>query len=310
VPRMSAVFAVDLNGVIVDSQDECTRSAWIAACELWPDAMAFAGDDAVSANPWRAGARRAWADGEWETLKGVGADGIPNWLDAKLRLLRPIFEDGSDAVLLMRLCADEAAAAMKTTSGARPLSVGEIVTNWGDELRETLLARYGLPREALAEQYAQVRDEWLAADADGWLAAHSFHSEAVAALRECSARDASVYVLTTKPQRFAIVLLEHIGVALEPSHVFGLEHGPKSEVLYLLLERHPTEQLCVVDDNAVNLRGMAADRRLFSAQLWFAAWGYSTPQQRALVATMPRVRTLDNGAALHRVLVDSLGAGH
>ena len=95
VPRMS-VIAVDLNGVIVDSQDECTRSAWIAACELWPDAMAVAGDDALSANPWRAGARRAWADGEWDTLKGVGDDGIPNWLDAKLRLLRPIFDDGSD----------------------------------------------------------------------------------------------------------------------------------------------------------------------------------------------------------------------
>ena len=107
----------------------------------------------------------------------------------------------------MRLCADEAAAAMKTTSGARPLSVGEIVANWGEELRETLLARYGLPREALADQYAQVRDQWLAADETNWLAAHSFHSEAVAALRECAAHEqATVYVLTTKPQRCAVHL--------------------------------------------------------------------------------------------------------
>ena len=51
--------------------------------------------------------------------------------------------------------------------------------------------------------------------------------------------------------------------------------------------RHPhpsrgrVAQLTVVDDNAVVLRSLAADRRFFSAQLWFAAWGYSTPQQQA-----------------------------
>ena len=72
--------------------------------------------------------------------------------------------------------------------------------------------------------------------------------------------------------------------------------------------RHPhhscgrVAQLTVVDDNAVVLRSLAADRRFFSAQLWFAAWGYSTPQQQALIATMPRVKTLESGAELRDVL--------
>ena len=99
---------------------------------------------------------------------------------------------------------------MEATSGARPLSVGEIVTNFGDEMREVLLARYGLPPDLLAERYAQVRDNWIAEDCEGWLEAHRFHTEVADALRACVARqDATVYVYTTKPKRCAPHTLSH-----------------------------------------------------------------------------------------------------
>ena len=213
----------------------------------------------------------------------------------------------------MRLCADEAAAAVEATSGARPLSVGEIVTNFGEEMREVLLARYGLPPEVLAERYAEVRDRWIAEDGEGWIEAHTFHAEAVDALRECVAQqDASVYIYTTKPKRcvrmpsiggprshpirteaaacscqayaraafacalpvgawsdvisalpkararargdcliraapsvrrFARALLQHLRIDLDASRVFGLEDGPKTDVLQRLRERHPAEQV-------------------------------------------------------------------
>lgn len=133
--------AVDLNGVLVDSREESTRSAWLTACELWPDAFEAVSD----LHPRDAGARRAWAGGDWAPLVGDGDEGMPNWLSAKVQLLRPVIEQGSDAVLLMRLCADEAAAAVKSenkAAGRRPLSVGEIVTNWGDDLREVRGRRF------------------------------------------------------------------------------------------------------------------------------------------------------------------------
>ena len=88
------VVACDLNGVLVDSQSECMRSAWIAARELWPEAFESASE--LASKPWRAGARKAWAGGDWEPLQGVGEDGLPNWLDAKMKLLRPVLEGGSD----------------------------------------------------------------------------------------------------------------------------------------------------------------------------------------------------------------------
>mgnify|MGYP001200399285 CR=1 FL=1 len=52
----------------------------------------------------------------------------------------------------MRLCADEAInSARPSNRGERPLSVGEITSNWGPELRDVLFARYGLrPEEAVA----------------------------------------------------------------------------------------------------------------------------------------------------------------
>lgn len=57
-------------------------------------------------------------------------------------------------------------------------------------------------------------------------------------------------------------------------------------------------QLTVVGDNAETLRQMAADVRLLPTKFCFAAWGYSTPQQQAIVAMMPRVQTFKDGAAL------------
>ena len=65
------VVACDLNGVLVDSQSEFTRSAWIAARELWPEEFEIASKVELTSKPWRAGARRAWAGGEWGPLQGL-----------------------------------------------------------------------------------------------------------------------------------------------------------------------------------------------------------------------------------------------
>lgn len=93
----SALVAADLDGVVVDAQAEHMRVAWLTARELWPEAFELV--SGVEFQPWRAGARRAWASGEWAPLQGVGADGLPNWLDAKVRLLRPVLKGEADVSL-------------------------------------------------------------------------------------------------------------------------------------------------------------------------------------------------------------------
>ena len=104
-----------------------------------------------------AGARRAWAQGSFEPLQGSdNDDGLPNWLAAKMRLLRPVVETGWETVLLMRLCADEA---LNAAPGVRPLSVGEIVANWGPDLREQLCARYELSPDDAIKLYGGTREQ-------------------------------------------------------------------------------------------------------------------------------------------------------
>ena len=101
MPKMAQVFVLDTS-VICDSETELTRSAWRAACDLWPEEMSAASE--MSESPWRAGARKAWAEGTWEPLRGDGEDGLPNWLAFKMRVLRPQIETGYESLLLMRLC--------------------------------------------------------------------------------------------------------------------------------------------------------------------------------------------------------------
>ena len=66
----------------------------------------------------------------------------------------------------------------------------------------------------------------------------------------------------------------------------------KAAALAALRERHATALLRYVDDDADCLRAVAADPRLLSVQLFYAAWGYATEAQRSSVAAMPRVREL------------------
>ena len=299
------VLALDFDGVLCDSEPELTRSAWRAARERWPELMESAAS--MSEQPWKAGARKAWAAGDgWEPLQGNGADGLPNWLAAKMRLLRPVLETGYESVCLMRLCVDEAVAAQRGSSGSRPLTLGEITSNWGPEMRDSLLARYGLTQQEAIELYSQTRDEWLAEDEKGWLRANTFYPGAIEAVREAADAGATIYIVTTKSARYTQTLLRDAGLELEADAIFGLGSGPKVDTLSTLQQKHPEAQLAFVEDRLETLRTAANDPRLFGCRLFFAEWGYSTAEQQALVGSMPRVRALSQSSELPKALCNAV----
>ena len=297
------ITALEFDGVLCDSEPEQTRTAWRAARALWPEVCESAA--AYAAVPWEAGARRSWANGEWDTLQGVGPDEMPNWLAAKMRLLRPIAGSGYECLLLMRLCADEALAAQenrKKGRGQRPLTPGEITANWSAELREVLLARYGLQQQEAVELYGGAREAWLEDDESSWLAAHRFYPEALDALRDALAGGARTYIVTTKQRRLAQALLRHAGLALDDASIFDGVDRPKPETLCELQATHAGAELRFVDDRAETLRRVANDPRLFGSRLYFAAWGYSNPSQQSQISAFPRVRALATGRELRTVL--------
>ena len=291
----ASVIALDFDGVLCDSEPELTRSAWRTAVELWPDRMVLASE----LDPKAAGARRAWVGGNWDGLKGEDEEGLPTWLKEKMRVIRPCIETVYETVLLMRLCVEEAVAASSGSSGSRPLTPGEITTNFGPEMRDTLLARYGIRAEDAIEKYGSVRDAWIEGDEAGWLAANGFYDGACDAVRSAAAAgEHELYVVTTKQQRFAQALLRSQGIHLDDDRVFGLGSGPKAETLRTLAQRHPDLPLSFVEDKVETLRAVANDLSLLSTTLYFAEWGYSTAEQQAAAASMPRVRSLSRSEDL------------
>ena len=223
------------------------------------------------------------------------------WLRAKLRLLRPVVETGFESLLLLRLCAEEALA---SGPAKRPLTIGEITTNWGPELRDTLLARYEIRQEEAIEAFGSTREAWLDEDEAGWLAANSFYDGALGALRATLAAEggAKVYIVTTKQAKFASRLLSSQKIDVQDEYIFGLGSGTKADMLFTLRQRHPEATLRFVEDKAETIRSVANDPRLFSLGLYFAEWGYSTPEQAALAASMPRVHILANAEDLATAL--------
>ncbi len=301
------VVALDFDGVLCDSEPELTRSAWRAACELWPDVMARASE--MAEEPWRAGARKAWTGGDWEPQLGIGPDELPNWLAAKMRLLRPQIETGYESLLLMRLCVDEALAARRARGGERPLTPGEIGANWDQEMRDVLLARYALPQQKAIETLGGARDAWIESDLTGWLGANAFYDGVVEAVQEAVDDGTEVYIVTTKQRRFAQELLRSARLHLDDEHVFGLGSGPKVRTLRTLQQAHPSSTLTLVEDRVQTLRTVANEPSLFGCRLVFARWGYSDSEQQAAAASMPRVRTMSRSEELGELLVGRSSSG-
>lgn len=144
----------------------------------------------------------------------------PAWLLDKMRKLRPVVETGYENILLVRLLLEEYRMAETTgkETGTRPLTVGEISANWGEELKDTLMRKYGYTQEELVHAFGDTRDEWIAHDEEGWLEANSFY-ERLGVRDAARYSKANVYIITTKQTRFAEALLKHAGIEIPKDKV-------------------------------------------------------------------------------------------
>ena len=331
-------IVVGLDGVLIDSEPATTRCAWLTAQSLWPEIM----DAVTEVSARQAGVRKAWVGYDWSALTGVEeATGMPSWLGAKLRQLRPVVRDGGyEAVLLARLCAEEALASSKGDRGARPLSVGEIELGWQEGLRDVLMARYGVTKQELAAVSEAEEEAWRCADATGWLAANGFFPGALEALRRCDAEArCRLLLLSRRPSRQAQhspgphahpspephpsanphpnpdhipnpapnpaqarELLEHAEVpGLRLLEPEEWEGSTKADALAALRRARPEAELRFVDDSARTLLTCASDPRLLPVALHFASYGYSSASQAARIGAVPRMRTLTRSQELDAV---------
>lgn len=260
------LFLFDFDGVVCDSCDECTISAFRTCRQL----------DALP-----------------KSFRSVKEP--PEWLFSKMREIRPAIETGWQIPVLLSVF-------LTQQEEGSLMNASEIIENY-ERLIDEWLAKYDKNADAMIQQFGDVRDAWIKEDLDSWLEINKFYPNVPRSLSNC--RGKSILV-TTKQQRFATALCRHAGIssdALPDKDIFGLGmYKNKVDVIceqraagayaaedtYFFEDRWPTLVKCLKDD------------RLDGVHFHLASWGYVAEKELKLAQDEPRVEviTLDDFARI------------
>jgi phosphoglycolate phosphatase-like HAD superfamily hydrolase len=138
----------------------------------------------------------------------------------------------------------------------------------------------------------------IARDESEWLRWNRFYP----GLRDLLARTLPrepLFIITTKQERFATLLLRHNGLEIAAERIFGLEKKlDKPRVLELLL-RSPELSggaFHFVEDRLDTLKDVIALPALNAVRLYLVDWGYNTAAQRAEAGQIARIRVVSRQA--------------
>lgn len=221
----------------------------------------------------------AWqACGElWPEMSGP----LPTETQARFCRLRPVLHTGFEAIPLMRLIA------LGTTPDAAFFS------DWAG-LRDRWIRESGLSKPDLLRRFGAQRDRMIAMDEGKWVQLNPFYPGMAALLNDAAARH-EAFILTTKQERFARLLLQHNRVSLAAERVFGLEHNvPKPAILGELMARPGLagRRFHFIEDRLETLQDVITLPGLNAVRLYLVDWGYNTPAQRDAAAATPRIQVV------------------
>ena len=189
-------------------------------------------------------------------------------------LARPVLETGWEAVLMLWLIQCDKSSPADLLRDFQTVGKSRAVDQLGGQ-------------EAVMAAFHEARQGWIDADRAGWLAAHEFYGTAVDAVKSLVMRGELVFIITTKAAEFASELLEHAGLSVPTSRVFGLGSGKKFAVLDQILQQSGAQNAIFVEDRLRTLEQVqqcGTDLVRSRTRLLLAAWGYNTAEQRARAA--------------------------
>lgn len=241
-PSLCVCF--DFDGVIGNSVDELSTTAWKHAKELWPNL-------------------REKLDDSYDELVKI-----------HMRKLRPVIETGFEATLLIRVLLE----ARPDCAGIVDRILSEWATMW-----PKLLDEWNLSKEEVVSGFGRIRDEWIKADLKGWLSLSRPYEGVPNCIKGMLAAGVEVFVITTKQRRFTEELLHDYGLVVPSDHIFTLEDGPKTGVLKRLLSRPELagRTMHFIEDKIGNLRKVVADSDLKDVHLHLVDWGYNTEKEQS-----------------------------
>ena len=216
-----------------------------------------AGEMAVAA--WRGG-QAYWPD--WNT-----PEPSPELID-HFRSLRPVVVTGYQAMALMRLLYCQCPQKLIISDFSR--------------LEEELFASLGETRENLIRRFGTARDVWITCDPADWLAKNTFYPGIKEALLTAQEHGHLLFILSTKQSRFTIRLLNHAGIKIPETRIFGLESGrSKDDILHSLIKANEADMWFFIEDRPEALEKAAAKSELNTVRLLLADWGYNFPDEIA-----------------------------
>ncbi|XP_050386470.1 uncharacterized protein LOC126802803 isoform X2 [Argentina anserina] len=252
---MGDLYALDFDGVICDSCGESSLSAVKAAKVRWP--ALFNGVDST----------------------------LESWVLDQMRIVRPVVETGYENLLLVRLLLEMRVPSMRKSSVVEGLTVEGILERWS-ELKPVIMEQWGENRDGLIDLFGKVRDEWMDQDLETWIGANRLYPGVGDALKFSSS---TVYIVTTKQNRFADALLRELaGVTIPPERIFGLGSGPKVEVLKQIQKKHQG----FLEDRLATLKNVIKEPELDGWNLYLGDWGYNTQKEREEAARISRIQSL------------------
>jgi hypothetical protein len=302
------VYALDFDGVLVDSATETAQSGW-RGCRVL-----FSGEE--------------WTNNDEQ---------LPSIIERFVQV-RPILYVGWESIVICQLLGDPALGSP---------SVDDILNHFHDDddrgLKARAMKHSGLQDEDYHRVFKDVRDKWIDENnGQDWILAHAFFEGACQAVRdflkETKQSTNNFYVITTKAKEFALRLLEQEKLycasnptdpnKIQESHVFGLGSGSKASVLQKILNEHdenwrlalqknddghstsnaPTTHsiAIMVEDNIATLQKIIASPIGDRVVPVVASWGYNTQDQLEVARKSGYIMlSKDDSGSLRTVLDDN-----
>ncbi|MBW4657217.1 MAG: HAD family hydrolase [Drouetiella hepatica Uher 2000/2452] len=216
----------------------------------------------------------------WKPVDDVPPPGLAE----RFYHLRPVIETGWEMPLLVRSLLED-------------IPEAELFAHWAT-IAQQQLQKLALTPGEIAAQLDGVRDAWINADAEDWLAQQRFYPGVVDRLRQVIQSETQLFIITTKEQRFVRQLLQQQQIEIPESRIFGKEaKQPKADTLRALIQKFTQEldesvTVWFVEDRLKTLHNIAPQPDLAAVKLYLADWGYNTEADREVARQSDRIHLL------------------
>lgn len=209
----------------------------------------------------------------WEVLRTFKSNlplQPPQHIMQRWHELRPILEKGWHSVILIH------EAAFTTHQ------LEEVTQNW-EAIQQDFMNRHRISADELHKLHHGQRQFWIKHHHQEWLEQHRFYPGILDKFHELRQKHRPI-IITTKAREFTMDLLQYIQIELPEQDIFTYENKtPKEQTLKQLLQQEDAKDgIHFIEDRLLTLQRILALPELDAVQLYLAAWGYNSPQERQI----------------------------